>query len=817
MVWFCGLSRGYSWTLALFAVILIGLLSVDAHAQEPPNQGEELPSIEVDPPERTETRQPTRRSPADEGAGDRESRNDRRPPDAQTPARGRSDGAPTPQDLARVDSAVSVIRNRGISTQGRNSLPQMLQSVPGLVTPSTGSGAGFESLIIMRGFSQVLTSPRVAMMLDGQKLNQASSFDSNIFFYPEMIDRIEVTRGDSVVPFGNKGLAGAINVIYKKPRDNPGFFCGAEAGSWHMDREWAGVNIVKGDLAAGIFVGAFSEEGFRVYQGNGIDPEPIARPGPVNSYTFTGQLNWRITPKLSLDLLVSKTNSFGPWIDWIDRPRWERRDTRDFVRPFFVENGDDKRWDLFSIGKLIYEGGCLGNLEIAGTFRHFDRRLMSYGLGNQTDNRWQDFGLSFKYQREDGYAFVEKDLTLGSNLYDGRTRQESRLPYIDPTAGSVLLAHGFTQSMYRESISYYLMNRTTLWDRLSLGLGYRIEHYDLRDMYANAPDHTVTHFQRSMNREKSASQWSIGLIYDKELRSSVYFKHSRSYRFPEYDEILNIGAFFLPPDPPFFPLEPEEGTQEEVGLRHWFTRNIYFGITYYEIDMDNEILYEADDVGRLVSVNVRDVSHSGVEIEGLFRITPRWTLRGNYTRQKVIVRSNMRPDLESLGLSTEDKWVFLNPAEIYYGSLEYVNKCWGFSLAGTYHQVGSQMRGNDIFNTSEPLEPAKWGDIAMSQTFFDGLATLYFGIKNITDRQYALWGWRPAPYRFRVFDWEDVWYPAKGRTYYMGLKSEMAFDRMKLPSLDDLERMNRRLKAACTDSISAVRDAAQWTGSLVKR
>ncbi|MFC1834304.1 TonB-dependent receptor, partial [Thermodesulfobacteriota bacterium] len=557
MVWFCGLLRGRSRTLALFIAVLATLACTDARAQEPPDQGEELPSIEVDPPERPESRQPARRTRSTEGAGDRESRDERPPTDTQTPARGRGDGSPTPQDLARTDSAVSVIRNRGISTQGQVALPQMLQSVPGLVAVSSGNNVGLESAIIMRGFSQILLSPRVAMMLDGQKLNQATSHDSNIFFYPEMIDRIEVTRGDSVVPFGNKGLAGAINVIYKKPRDNPGFFCGAEAGSWHMDREWAGVNVVKGDLAAGIFLGAFSEEGWRVYQGNGLDPEPIARPGPINSYTFTGQLNWRITPRLTLDLLVSKTNSFGPLMDFIDRPRWERRDLRDFIRPYFVENGDDKRWDLFSFGKLTYQGGCLGNLEIVGTFRHFDKRLMIYGLGSQIDNRWQDFGLSTKYERKDRYAFVENDLTLGSDLYDGRTRQEIRLPYIYPATGSVLLAHGSTQTMYRESISYYAMNRTTLWERLSFGLGYRIEHYDLRDMYANAPDHTVTHFQRSLNKEKSASQWSIGLIYDKDLRSSVYFKHSRSYRFPEYDEILNTGAFFQIPNPPFFPLEPE--------------------------------------------------------------------------------------------------------------------------------------------------------------------------------------------------------------------------------------------------------------------
>lgn len=127
-------------------------------------------------------------------------------------------------------------------------------------------------------------------------------------------------------------------------------------------------------------------------------------------------------------------------------------------------------------------------------------------------------------------------------------------------------------------------------------------------------------------------------------------------------------------------LDPEEGTLEEWGLRHWLNRNIYASVVYYEMDMDNEILNGMDALGQSINMNVNDVSHSGVEIDALLRITPRWTLQGNWTRQMVRVRSNFLPGLTPLnGLTTEDKWIFQNPGEMASLSLKYTNDEWGFS------------------------------------------------------------------------------------------------------------------------------------------
>lgn len=124
--------------------------------------------------------------------------------------------------------------------------------------------------------------------------------------------------------------------------------------------------------------------------------------------------------------------------------------------------------------------------------------------------------------------------------------------------------------------------------------------------------------------------------------------------------MINLGWNPISPwshPDPIWLLDPEDGTLEEVGIRHWFTRNIYVGVTYYELDMNNEIFYGPDPDpakgGKSRNINVPNVSHAGVEIESLINVTPRWTLKSNYTRQKVYFGYNWQPN-DALRRSTLD-------------------------------------------------------------------------------------------------------------------------------------------------------------------
>ena len=525
-------------------------------------------------------------------------------------------------------------------------------------------------------------------------------------------------------------------------------------------------------------------------------------------YNVTGSINWKITPRLTLDVEQLISDQRIANATYVYPERWEQRNTRDIRTSYGYSpafDGPTEVWDALTVGRLIYDGDRLGQLELIGSYRRDFKRLNAYSWFGLSDNRWIDQGLSLKYTRDDTFmGFFNNVFTWGIDWYDGQFGVESR----SVNYGAV--AHSSEQSGYRKSLSYYIINTATLFDRITFGFGWRFENYDLKDLYANDSTRTVTNAQR-LGRTKSATQWSLGLITDRELGSSIYYRHSRMYRFPNFDDMLNY-SYYGAADPPFWLLNPDEGTLDEVGIRHWITRNLYASIVYYNIDMDNEILYGMDDLGNARNMDVPDVSHQGVELEGLFRITPRWTVKGNWTRQKVLVRSNFLPTLAPL--TTEDKWLYQNPAEMAHIMLIYSNEDWGFSADVKYHYVGTQYRTNDVFNIAEDVAAAKWGDFAIQQKIFGDDAVVYFGINNFSDLQYALWGTRSHP-NSGYISTEKAWYPNQGRTYYGGIRSSLDFHNMRLPTVPDLERMQRRIYGAVDDGIGAVTGMGSWMRNVL--
>ena len=725
-----------------------------------------------------------------------------------------------PQNIAAVPAAISVIENRGVTALGRTGLSDVVQGQPGVFSMGGYSGNAFDAPIAIRGFSNETTN-RTSILWDGANLNMPRQETNTNFIFPELIERVEVLRSDGTIPFGDKAIGGSINVILKKPRLNPGTYFGAEGGSWGQDREWAATNIIKDSLALGIFMGRYNEQGWRTYYGNNDYDEPTSRPGPWSLMNVYGSLNWKISPNLTLDISHLISDQRVPNYSSIDSARWHRRDTRD-IRPTYYANRtfddppEDRR-DNLTMAKLLYTGGHLGNLELTWTGRTYDRSVPFYfGWGEGSDQRWTDSDIYIKYIRTDRYSFIRNDLTLGVDQASGKFVRETRriTTYTNPYGSNVYgLGHRGAVKGCRDSVGYWMMNQTRFWDRLILTLGYRTEDYDLKDLYSERTPNPVV--LARINPNKSASQYGLGFVYDSDLGSDIYFKHSTPYRFPNFDDMVN--QFYTAPTPWSNPdaiwmLTPEDGTLEEVGIRHWFTRNIFVGVTYYELDMNNEIFYGPDPAKPTESrnLNVPNVSHAGVEIESLIRITPRWTVKSNYTRQKVYFGDNWQPT-DALRRTTLDKWMTQNPSDMANLELIYNNREWGFSGMIAYHYVGSRFLLNDIFNEQPDLEASKWGDISFSQKFWGDLAELYFGVRNFSDRQYSPQGsydqWAAIPY-------DNLYYSAPGRTYFFGLKTKLDFDIMRMPTVRDLTRMHQSLYGSVADSFSSVRGAATWMRNL---
>ncbi|MGC9031064.1 MAG: TonB-dependent receptor, partial [Desulfomonilaceae bacterium] len=601
-------------------------------------------------------------------------------------------------NLAAVPSAISVVENTGTTAQGRTGLRDFVQGIPGVTVGPSNSGTG-NPYIGIRGFDGLgPAAQRIAFVFEGRNMETPRGDPQVDYVFPEIIERVEVMRGDGTIQFGNKAIGGTVNILLKKPRQNPGLYFGSEASSWSGERHWVAANVVRGPWALGVFGGYYYNQGFRVYEGEvetytnpPYQPrEFVTRPGPWEFLNILSSANWKITPRLTLDFTYNVARQRVVLPDYVPDDRWYRRDIRN-VGKERGDGGPDDRWDKIAILKLLYSGDSLGNLEVIANNRYWDVRkydgLFSVSQGNDIKlSRWSDDQLSLRYWRTDSYTPIQNDLTLGYDLRHGLIGFEKKQIQGAITGSSAAktqsglvtnptLRHKDSSSAYRESLAYYVINQTRFWDRIIVGLGYRIEGYELRDIYydkigsaAPYPVQVLVAGKR-MGWQKSASQWSVNVVYDRELGSDFYYKHSRTYRFPAFSEMQNqtsaTGEFH--PDPLFF-VGPEEGTLDEYGIRHWFTPQIYVSVVYYDLDMDNQIMQEWDT--RLPNplrwtANVPLVYHHGLECEGLFRITPRWTVHGTFTKQKVIFGSdNIKPGNFRVGRLT-DKWVGPSPSQMY--------------------------------------------------------------------------------------------------------------------------------------------------------
>lgn len=121
-------------------------------------------------------------------------------------------GTGLPTEVLSSPASVTVVSEEEIKHVPPTSVAQVLRDVPGVrVTES-----GIERLRI-RGES----SQRVAILIDGQRVSDHTTYGTPILISPTEIERIEVVRGPSSVVAGNRAIGGVVNIITKRGADKP--------------------------------------------------------------------------------------------------------------------------------------------------------------------------------------------------------------------------------------------------------------------------------------------------------------------------------------------------------------------------------------------------------------------------------------------------------------------------------------------------------------------------------------------------------------------------------------------------------------------
>ncbi len=118
------------------------------------------------------------------------------------------------QSLADVPASVQVIEGKALASSGAVTLGQVLGQGTGLLVRNSGANAS----ISLRGQKDSGT----LILIDGQpRTGKYGSFNLNNFPLEE-VERIEIVRGPMSALYGADALGGVVNIITRRPGDNPG-------------------------------------------------------------------------------------------------------------------------------------------------------------------------------------------------------------------------------------------------------------------------------------------------------------------------------------------------------------------------------------------------------------------------------------------------------------------------------------------------------------------------------------------------------------------------------------------------------------------
>ncbi|MCB9653557.1 MAG: TonB-dependent receptor [Deltaproteobacteria bacterium] len=145
-------------------------------------------------------------------------------------------------------SATHIITREEIRSSGLSSIPELLRRVPG-ADVMTASPSDLN--VSLRGFNQRLSN-RLLVLVDGRSVYTdmlGTTFWHSLTIGPEDIERIEIIRGPASALYGADAFAGVVNIITRRPGEDPGVEVFASAGSHEWLHEHASTSGQAGRLA----------------------------------------------------------------------------------------------------------------------------------------------------------------------------------------------------------------------------------------------------------------------------------------------------------------------------------------------------------------------------------------------------------------------------------------------------------------------------------------------------------------------------------------------------------------------------------------
>jgi vitamin B12 transporter len=485
-----------------------------------------------------------------------------------------------------VASSVTVITAEDIEKTQRRTIPDLLQTVPGLNVVQTG-GPGGQTSVFIRGTN----SNHTKVLIDGMDVSDPSSPNRAFDFGPLTtydIERVEVLRGPQSGLYGSDALGGVISITTKTGKGPPKVTALIEGGSFGTFNQAAAVSGGTDQTSY-----SFNASHKRVNSAP-VTPLEWLQPGQVrnndvyDNRTFNGKVNHQFNDIFSMKAVARYTEA---------RLGFIQDDGTDFNTFFATPNPTPSS----SISRQ-FNGLTEGQLKLLdGRFNHrvgayhidiargaFDPGcVVGFFCGPVTSN--------FHGQRNKTYWNADLTLIKGQTLLMGVEKENER-GFIDTGFGSATGRTG--------NLGSFLELQSNFYDRFFVASNVR---HDDNDKFGG---HTTYRIAPALLIPETGTK----------LKAS----YGTGFHAPSIDQLFGpFGANLN--------LLPEESKGYDFGFEQGiWNKRIQFGVTYFNNDIRN--LIESSAATGFVNFNVLRATTKGYEAFTSFVITERFKVRGDYTQ-----------------------------------------------------------------------------------------------------------------------------------------------------------------------------------------
>ena len=625
------------------------------------------------------------------------------------------------QKFKNSTGEISIIDKNNINNSGAQVLLDVFRTIKGvLVTDYYGNGA--RATVDLRGFGET-SSSNALVLVDGRRVNAPDLSGVDWMQIPlERIERIEVLHGGTgSVIYGDNAVGGVINIITKSGKTaQPNFELYSAGGSYNMNKESISCEGNKEKLSYSVSTTHLDTNGYR-------------ENGEYRSSDFGAKFKYQINDALALKISGNYHDADLGLAGSLTSFQYAKESRRS--SPSNQENnnaGEEDYYLAFGLEGLTFDIGIL-DLDFSLRRRNSSTYYPAWVLIMRS--KMDIIGFTPNYTCTLDFLGRPNKIIAGIDFY----KTDNKIDYFNYTS----YAKNNDNDIDKDSLGFYISDSFSLTDKLSVDFGFRHEKitHVLNYIDLNTPANNVASQQK---RKEEA--FKGGLVYSPNENTQLFFNASKSFRSPLTDEFLYIDATWQ--NQINTGLSTQKSLGFDWGARHAFNEFIRVDLTFFNMDVDNEIFYNPD---TQINDNYSKTRHQGIDMQIDFKLTERISAFANW----IYTRARFRKD--SYGKNTIPM-VPLNKASAGLNLGFWDN----FKVIPMINYVGRKFAISDQANAQGKID--SYFTLDLRTSYERDNFELFFNVNNIFNKRYAEYA------AYSSWTGDTGYYPAPERNFAAGVK-----------------------------------------------